>query len=216
MPTLGEFHERVSEVINRADTFDSLIPNFVKLAARRIERRRNFQYMEKFDATKLDLAEDTRTYAISLLTSNQIKRINFWRIVNVTTGSDDVTFSYIEKVKAADALGRPKEKPSHFWLDAWDNFILLEIPDKAYLNTEMQWEEYTSWPATDMGQQPWLITNAEDLMIAQTMLLMAPRLRMDEKSVNLWAGLGKDALETLFTSEQETNIGAEVQQMSFG
>ena len=215
MTTLAEFHERVSETINRTDLFNAQIPNFVKLAARRIERRRTFQYMEKFNSSSLDLTEDTRSYAISLLTANQIKRINFWRIVNVTTGSDNVTFSYIEKVKAADALARPKKKPSHFWLDGWDNFILLEIPDKAYDNTEMQWEEFTSWP-TDMGQQPWLVTNAEDLLMAQTMLLMAPRLRMDEKSVNLWAGLGKDALDTIFTAEQETNIGAEVQQMSFG
>ena len=215
MTTLAEFHERVSEVINRGDKFDSQIPNFVKLAARRIERRRTFQYMEKFDATKLDLVEDTRSYAISTLTSNQIKRINFWRIVNVTTGSDDVTFSYIEKVKAADILARPKGKPSHFWLDGWDNFVLGEIPDKAYDNPEMQWEEFTSWP-TNMGQQPWLVDNAEDLLMAQTMLLMAPRLRMDDKSVLLWAGLGKDALDTVEAAEQETNIGAEVQQMSFG
>ena len=215
MTTLAEFHERVSEVINRGDKFDSQIPNFVKLAARRIERRRTFQYMEKFDNSKLDLVEDTRSYAISTLTANQIKRINFWRIVNTTTGSDDVTFSYIEKVKAADILERPKEKPSTFWLDAWDNFILGEIPDKAYDNTEIHWEEFTDWPAK-IEQQPWLITNAEDLMMAQTMLLMAPRLRMNEKMVSLWVGLGKDALETIITSEQEANIGAEVQQMAFG
>ena len=211
MTTLTTFHALVSTEINRGTKFDSEIGNFVRNAAKFVESNHTLEYMKKFDAT-VDIAEDVRTVPISTLTSNEIKKILFWRIVN-----SDATFSYIEKIEAEDLMTRADGKPSNFWIDGKTNFILGSTPDQAYADTEFGWVEYTAWPtATALGDEPWLVTNAESLMKAQTMLEMKTRLRLSATRKAEYKEARDEALKVLLDAQKELDEGAAVEQMAFG
>jgi|SRR3990167_7619632 len=210
--TLAQFHTLVSNTINRGTTFDSVIPDYVRMAIRVLEREQSFEYMLR-EEVSFTITDGTRTYGASdfVSTGGIIKKINYWRIVD-----DNSDYHYIEQIDAMESVQVEEDRPSAFWTRvtpvATDvetiQLVTMEEPDEDY-TTEISWYEYTVWATGYATIFPWLVNNAEDVLLAQTMLEMKERLRLDEKQLAGWQLIRSEGLSGLVTAETEKqNAGA--------
>lgn len=170
MTTLAAFHTKVSTEIRRGTTFDTNIPDKVQQAVAWIEGLHTFKHMEHYANLTIDSALASPR-AIPLPTG--FKSMKSWRIVN-----SDGSYSNINKVEYYDVSKVDLAKPTAYWQDGMDYFWLDNTPDQNYL-TEMAYVGLTILP-TDTSQSPYVTNNFEALILAQTLILMAPLLRSPE------------------------------------
>ena len=213
MTTRSAFHTLVSNEINRETIFDTVIPNYVQRALRFLERNYTFEYMKSI--SNLTIVEDVRTYSVTGFTSSEIKRINFWRMFATDAVSDSVFAKYIKKVDPQEVTQTANETPTDFYMNGISNLVTVQTPAGTVTDAEIGWTEYTS-TTTDYTTEPWLITNAEDVMIAQTMLMMRGRLRLNQERVQAYKDMRDEGIRTLVRSENEHTQGAQEQEMAYG
>ena len=187
---LADFHTLVSEAIGRSTAYDSQIPGYVRRAARFIERNYTLQYMNVYSTFELD-AEATEPRLIQLPAG--IKRDRLIRILG-----QDKSYNDLRKVDPADVKTLRTERPSAYWLSGDDKIWLAQAPDQDYA-CEIYWTRFTTWPTLPDGTT-WLLQNADDVLLAQTMVLMAPHLK-DPDLVTMWSQNLLNCLKTLLDSD---------------
>ena len=177
--TLAEFHTQISEEINQGTRLDYLIPNYVRRAARLIEQDYTALYMERFAQMALDVSVDNPRF-LSWPEENglpNIKALDFIRYTTATNSTDSLDYVYLVMVEPTQIKSIETNVPQGYWLtgspDGSGYIVLDQVPDEN-MTLEAKWKAYTQWPTSDYSSTPYLVRNSEMLLLAQTMLLMAP------------------------------------------
>lgn len=202
---LGEMHSLVSSAIGRATAYDAQIPGYVRRAARFIERNYTFQYMNVYSTFDID-AEAAEPRLITL--PSAMKRDRLIRLVKA-----DGSYGDLRKCDPGDVKQLLTEVPSVYWLNGDDRIWLGQIPDQDY-SCEIYWTRYTTWP-TGLDQTNWLLTNAEDVLLAQTMVMMSPHLK-DADILTLWSGALTTSLKALEDADFELEFQNKPAVMGYG
>jgi len=168
MATLGTFHAQLSSILNRGTVYDALIPDYVRQAARHIERVRTFKQMDRFVSFTLDAAQtEPRAYPFP----TEVKSFSFIRLL-----LEDDSLWYLDHVDPRDVTVRPVARPNRFWLDSVQFIWLDNVPDQNY-SAEMNYRQYTTWP-TDPASSNYLTDRYEDLLLAESAIRISPKVRM--------------------------------------
>jgi len=208
MADLSTIHTDVKAAIARGTAWDSQIPGWVRRAARWIERNNDLPYMKIYASFAID-ADAPEPRLITLPT--ELKSFGddgFVRIVNA-----DGTFSYLSNLAPQTQKEILVEPPQFFWLSGHNEIWLNSTPEED-LSCEIYYVRYSTWPTLDTATH-WLIDNAEDLLIAQTMVMMAPSLR-DISVLQLWKGLRDEALATVVRSGTDMQYTNAPETMHYG
>lgn len=194
---LGEFHDEVSATIARGTAMDAHIPGYTRRAARWLERNYTFAYMKQFLELVIDLDVASTPRYIEL-GPGAPKSIPMFRWVN-----DDGGFTYLKKIDPWEVTAYSTEEgliPSGYWLDGIKRIVLAHTPT-TNLNGEISLVRYTPWPSQETFTH-WLLDNAEDVLLAQTLFMMAPRLRAPNMRQEYQA-MRDEGLNTLLRAEDE-------------
>lgn len=202
---LGEMHSLVSEAIGRSTAYDTQIPGYVRRAARFLERNYTFQYMNIYSTFPLD-ADAAEPRLITL--PSALKKDRLIRIVK-----SDGEYQDLRKGDPSDVKALLTEIPSIYWLSGDDKIWLGQTPAEDY-SCEIYWTKYTTWP-TDLGQTTWLLTNAEDVLLAQTMVMMSPHLK-DPDVLQLWSGNLTTCLKSLIDADSDLEFSNKPAVMNYG
>jgi hypothetical protein len=196
---LDEFHTLVADAAKRGSTLDGVIPGCVRRAAQWIEQNYTLAYMKRF--VEFTISASSSNPRVLPMPSRP-KQIYFLRIVEGAPNSQDISKEYKNlKMAAPSTLSElGKGEPEYYWLDALDYIWLNSIVEEDH-TAEMYYAQYTSWP-TDTTQEPWLVNNAEELLLAQTMLHLAPFMR-DQMTAELWRGQRDLSLKALIDADYE-------------
>lgn len=208
MTTLAEFHSMVGDEVNKGTRYDSVIPRFTRRAARFIERNYNFLYMERFAELDLDLSSPNPRFVA--FPSEETKKVNFVRYPRVIGGSNQQEYVYLSKVDPIDVVSiEPETRPRGYWQtgDATGaNFLVLDQVGTDELTFEVHYIEFSTW-STDTGSTHWLLNNAEDVMIAQTMRMMAPYAN-EPDWIMAYKAMWEEGIRTLtMVDEEARNAG---------
>ncbi len=191
--SLGDFHTLVQDGPLNDPTMAQFIPEATRQAAAWLERNYTYLFMEvKFDfvITKGDsIVELTAT-------ASQIKSIKWARITK-----SDGNFDYLQQVDANDLIDKPTQRPETFWLAGIDEMYLGEDPDAAY-TMETVVALYTDWLSNNNNFTHWLLDHAQDLLLAQTVLQLAPYMREPEW-IPLYTQRRDEGLRTSILQDQE-------------
>lgn len=200
---LGDFHDYIESVLNVGDTADDFIIPCTRQAARMLERNYSFKYMEIFQ-TGLTLSEGESSY---VLTSGT-KSLHFVRFA-----LDDGTYQYAEQADPRNFETPDEACPTHFY---WSGELTLRFNNEADEDYDLELHRisYTTWP-TGLTEEPWLLANAEDLMVAQTLMQLAVPLK-DPDLLTLNKTFRDEALRTVVSADLEARASAENPEMLFG
>lgn len=201
---LGEFHTLVRTTAKRLNSLDDLIPIATRQAARYIERNYTLQYMNRF--VTFPLAADTDCIPFP---SSRLKKFNFVRITQ-----DDGCYDYLT-MKDPQEISRLGEcQPKHFWLDAYDHMFFDSAADVDY-SVGMSFVEFSLWPTDDLATH-WLLDHADDVLLARTIIGMAPQMR-DPEMITNYGKLLDLGLKSLQDSELELHDGpTRMEKMNYG
>lgn len=202
MPTtIADFHSLVAGSCNAGSSLDGVIPGRVRMAARFLERNLDFAYMRRWGELNID-ADADEPHVVSLFGYN-FKAIDAVRIVNldVTPGSDDADrFTDLKLIDPRQRTTRRSESPSAYWLDGVTNLILDARPNVDMV-LELHYRAFTEWSASS-GWTHWLLQNAEDLLLAQSMMFIAI-YRRDMALYATYKAMRDDSMKTLQAAEEE-------------
>lgn len=190
--TLAELHTLIRANVGRGTALNTEIRQLTKQAALLIERNHSFAYMEKFGAFTIDYTSDDPE-AVAL--PSRLKSIRFVRIV-----ADDGAYTELERIDAHDMSALGEGTPTAYWMDGESNIIINATPTEN-INYQIQWYEFTDWPS-DTSETPWLCKWAPDLLVAETLILIAaltrdPNLRM------IYAQQRDEAMKTALILDDE-------------
>ncbi len=197
--SLGTFKTLVSGEVNKGVLHDTAIAARIRMAARWFERNYSMRYMHRWVEFTID---STVVEPRLIVPPPRVKSYEFFRIV-----AADGTLHYLNKIAAADVLNLPTQEPSRFWLDGDQNLVLDSDPKENYA-AEIGYFQYTDWDSLDDNQNPWLVENAEDAMLAQTMIYMAAFLREDNEFLARYQLMRNESLNTIITADEEFLHGA--------
>ena len=178
--TLAEFHDRVKREINRGSAYDARIPQWVKNAARWLERNHSFGYMYHTEIFQLD--EGKSEIALPGLTKSVVRA----------------------EFMASDVAG--ESPPQEYWFRPNSTSLLFNGVAAQNYAIVVGSYRYTDWP-TDLTQTPTLLTIADDVLLWQTMVIASAFLR-DPQLTQLYTNLRMEGLKTLLDAEYEgANVG---------
>lgn len=186
-----DFYDKVSSEINRGTSYDSIIPTFVARAVQFLEQNYTFEYMKVSDPDYYNILTGVTTYDYP----DNCKSFRLWRIYK-----DDGTFQDLTKVQPDGVTATTTDIPTGYYTDSRDSIILDNEPDEDY-TAVLFFNEFTNWNDVELGDSPWIVVNAEALLVAQTIILLGPRLR-DPKLMSLHENNKKEALRVMALSEE--------------
>jgi hypothetical protein len=190
---LGEFHNEISSIIGRGSQYNTAIPAWTRRACRWLERNYTLQYMKQFVSVTIDLAVASTPRYIEL-GSAPLKSIKMFRwIVNEE-------YFNLKMIDPEDLDRLEVGQPRQYWLDGVRRIVLDKTPDEN-LEGELQLIRYSSWP-TELTAGHYLLDAAEDVLMAQTLIMAAPVLR-DPKLISTWTQVRDEGLNTLTRSDDE-------------
>lgn len=197
--SLGDFKILVADEVNKGSLHDAAIAARIRMAARWFERNYSLRYMHRWVEFSID---HTVAEPRLIVPPPRVRSYEFFRIIRT-----DGTFGYLEKIAAADVLDLPTEEPTRFWADGDVNLVLDSTPKETYA-AEIGYWEYTEWDSLDDASTHWLLDNAEDAMLFQTMAYMMTFLRETTASLERYVGLRNQALSTIITADEQFEHGA--------
>ena len=204
--SLADFYSRVSAEINRGAAYDGDIPYYCRLAVRWIERNWSFTYMERF--VRFSLKADA-TYPRSFSIPPGLKDIRFVRLFPATLDTNgDLDISQTEtgtaiplyQVEPGEIKTIRTGVPEAFWRDGYEYFWLDKVPAEDYIG-QMTYYRYTEWPE-DTSETPLLLEHGEDLLLARTIIQMAPRLR-NPVLRDMYMPIFAEGLRTMIQADEE-------------
>lgn len=211
--TLSEFHSNVETTLNRGTTLTSRIPGRVKQAVAWLERNYTMGYMERFRLLQIVALDRT----VDFPSNEIIKGFKFCRLVN-----PDGTYRYLNKINPQDSLGVVTKDssvvstditPSAFWTVANKLMVFNAVPS-INLVGEAMWWSYTDWP-TDPNSQHLLMDIASDVLLAQTLMLMASFDLRDMRMLAGWKEVRDEGVNTLTRAEDEAQYSGQSISMAY-
>lgn len=191
---LGEFHELISKSLKRGTTLDDLIPTKVAQAALWLERNYNFTYMEKFKL--FEIANGDRFVEFP---NARIKGVLWIRLL-YEDGSI-LRLLYKDPKSVSNLL---QGEPASFYRVGVTGLVVLPVPGQDFAG-EAMFIEYTDWPRALDSEHP-LLTLANDVLQAQTLMLFAPQLR-DPRMFAMYKEVRDEGVRTLIVAEEEMKYG---------
>lgn len=205
---LTDFTALVKDTAKRGNTLDSYIPIGIRQAVRWLERNYSLQYMKKFASFTLD-PNSAQPRAISLPNA-RVKQIEFIRFVN-----SDGSYAYPQKVDAQDSGALTEGMPSAFWLDGID-YIWWNATPTEETSGEIKYIQYTDWSSLTGTDEPWILANADDLVLYQSMLQLSPFIR-DPNLQTMFKPLRDEAIRTLLLADEQWDQGpAREERLNYG
>lgn len=202
---LSAFHSMVSTECNKGTRLDAFIPTRTMMAARVIERAQSLKYMERFVTFTTDYtAMEPRAVAFP---NSRVKAINFLRWMNT-----DGEYAYLTQVDPQTVVARESGYPTGYWMDGLD-YLWFDNTPGVNIDFEFSFWQYTDWP-TDTAQEPWLAANAVDLLLAETMFLLAPKAR-EPAWLQLYQPMKDEGLRTLITADEELKASSRDESMIY-
>ena len=206
---LGDFYTSVADAIGRGSSLDVKIPRWARRSARFIERNYGFQYMKRWMQLVVD--PDADYPHIISLGSNDPKMIRSLRYM-VPDSTDGILYE-LQRIEPEDRTQRSTNEPiSGYWLDGVGSIVLDQIPSQAY-TLEMHADIFTVWGSNNSWDH-WLLRNAEDLLIARTLMTAAKELR-DPKMHQTWKAEFLDEQTTFNVSEEALQHGGKTDRMEW-
>ena len=193
MTTLAQFYTDVSAELRRGSAFDSSIPLKAQQAVRWLEDRHTWLHMETFNSGALDTLS---AYPRRIAVPSGYKSMEFWRLLK----DGDAGYRYLTKVDPKDNSRVLTEMPEGYWVSGKNYFWLDNTPDKDY-SYEWKYNAYTTLPA-DTAQSPQIIQDYYGILLAQTCVLFAPRLR-DEKFLALHKDQRDELMKAAVDADEE-------------
>ena len=224
MPTLGEFHTLVRDSINLGDSIDARILAAVRQAVLWLERNYNFRYMHHSDifffappsvaGPIYAAATGQGPYQLQGL-PKKVDTVYTWE-----STSDSSTLYFLERIQKEDADTVETCRPFSYYTEGdGPYFYIGQLPDIVYYGYFKYWG-YSTWPALTAvtmytsAATHWLVTYAEDLLLHQTMMQLAPILRDPEMGASA-KPLRDEALRTLLLTEDEFQDSDRSQVMNY-
>lgn len=192
---LGDFHTMVRNECNKGTKPNTRIVSATRQAARWMERNYTLRYMRRFVSFTLDV---DNVYPRAVAQPARIKSIQMLRY-SLPDG-DDTKFYKLFKIDPRDVTAVKDDYPTSYWLDG-DEWIWFDNQPDDDLPLEMIFSQYTNWPTSD-SEEPWLLANAEDAMLAKTMQLMAPYLR-ENSFLQTYKPMLDEGIRTLLLADEE-------------
>lgn len=209
--TLAQFKTKVSQAINRGDTLDAHIDTALQHAIEFIEQNNTLKYMERFVQFQID-PNLSQPRAISL-PDEFVKSFVFVRIVTPTANGGD--FHFIDQIDPQDSKYYDSGIPDHYWVDGVGYLWLDRVPAELY-EAEMLYNRYTDYSTLTANSTHWLITRANGLLLAQTMIQMAPWMR-NKEILQFYKELRGESLKTLLLADEEMRqSGRQSEVMRYG
>ncbi len=190
MSTLAEFHTMVGSVVNRGIKYDTDIVTQTRLAAAWIERNYTLKYMELLEAVSISEDDTSLTF-----TALNIKSIDFIRL----DLADRKVFMHQMDPKDSTDIG--SGLPEAYWISGSPGTIYFNtISDDDYTG-QARVNVHTTWPTAD-GATNWLLSYAEDLLLAQALIYLSPVLR-DPRLQQQYKPIKDEAIRTLLLADEE-------------
>lgn len=209
--TLADFHDDVAEELKRGAAHTAMIPAWTRRAAFWIERAITLQHMQRF-VTFTNNPDLTQPRALPL-PEPRLKEFLFIRITH-DAGQALEEYGYLTKCDPRDILRAEEDRPTKYWLDAYDFIWLDKTPPNAY-TFEMSYTRFTTWP-TDTTETPWLVTYAEDALLARTMLNAAPAVRMSEEMRGRYREMLQESMQLLSNGQYSLENSDASDAMNYG
>jgi hypothetical protein len=188
---LGDFHTLVVDEMNKGSVHTSRVPQRTLMAAQVIERNRTFKHMERFVEFTQPAAQRAFPFP-----STRVKKFEFLRFAGT-----DGDFNYLVHVDPSQIENNLTGSPVGFWMDGKD-YIWFDVePDEA-IDFEMSFVEYSNWLLSDNNYTNWLLDNGTDLLLAQTMIYMAPIAR-EPGWIELYKDMRERGERTLYLADEE-------------
>lgn len=203
---LATLTSALSDECNKGNSLtDATIQQRIRMAMDNIERSRDWFYMRSFDNITLD------PNAVNPRRIDQPARLRAVHFVRIAR--DDGSYVGLDEVDPKDITKNNMDIPKGYWRDGTQYWWLDNTPDKAY-TLEYGVEQYTEWSSDD-AFEPWLLAHASDLMLHQTMILLATYLREPE-IMQMHKPLRDEAAQTLREVDDEMKYSNHPLRMGFG
>lgn len=203
--TLGEFHGIIRSLANRGATLDSAIPVYTRMAAALLEKNYSYLYMQVRE--KIELAPDPLAHRLNLPV--RYKETELLRLVNVPkTGK----YKYLIKIHPQDQIDDHAGTPSAYYFEAM-TYIWLDCIIEAPFTLDHWFYRFTQWPTLD-DATPWLVTDAEEVLLAATMVELAPYARAPEW-IETYAAILQSHNRALITAQENLKRSQTESQMEY-
>ncbi len=186
--TLAEFIALVKDEANKGDRLDSIIPTRVNMAVQRLERRYTMKYLEQQADYSLAVGDNKIT-----LPTTGIKGINFVRYQG-TSGD----YEYLSQCDPKDVIRDSEMAPTGYYLVGTTELWFDNTVQEA-LDIQVNWSQLSATPISD---DHWILANAVDCLLAETMIVMSTRAR-EPSWKETYGQMLQSAMEDLFRADNE-------------
>jgi hypothetical protein len=192
--SIATFEARVSRAIKRGKVYDNDIPAYAKDAVKTLEKGHNWKHM--WTEEDVALATGVNYREIDLLKSCQ------W----IKLKTDDGVYHPVKKVSPIQLWALEEGSPGGYWMSDLTTVQFDRTPNSD-LTLRYGYYLYSEYD----DDLPWLNLD-EGLLMAQTMLEMAPLLK-NPAFVSMYSPIVAAKLELLVTAEVEAEYGGQDQRM---
>lgn len=194
--TLGEFEDQVRASAKRGTALDAQLPGFIRRAARWIEQNYTLSYMRR----RITLSVAVGEQQIPLPAGNfkELGPIVFaW-----SGGTSFVNKVDLESLTVSEQIVFPTQYAVQGASD-----LIFNMPFSEAAIGAMVLVQYSDWPLAP-NQTHWLLNNAEQLMLVQTMLNIMVDLRNDQ-GYQAVMNSRNEAVKALLDADYATRYGGQ-------
>jgi hypothetical protein len=220
--TLTVFQDMVRSEIKRGSTVDAEIRRAARQAVLWLERNNSFKYMERYDT--YTLLANTASINMSpgggvLAATERLRKPLFIRhvssaVLNSLSAEESSLLRQVDPLDFGqiDTASRPK----NFYISGRHTFKLVEYSTTESYDLEIGSVVYTDWSSvTPDTFAPDVFELYEDVVLAQTMVMLAPTVRMDERQLTRWIGIRDQALHTALAEDEDLRQSMRSEIMSY-
>lgn len=201
----GDLKTKVADYIKRTD-LTAIVPTFIQIAQRKIERQHNFKYMEVRATTSSSEAYLTMPARFKELVWFKVKDGNLYYDLNHTT--------------PAHALSLYPDIVSNTGIPAYvatmtnqNEFLIRPTPDKSYI-FDIYYYNYLAELSADADTN-WLTNNAWELLLYGAMAEAELYMYNDERAM-AWITLLSDTADKLLKAEKLEQFSGSHLEMTSG
>lgn len=193
--TLEDFHTTVDTLSSEAGAVDVQIPIVVRMAARKLERAFNFRYMR---------AESQVTYAAAATPTQIDLGLRIKSLISCETravgGWEGVSKVAVVDSPHVDLTSQALEDKFVLYQKSERYVIPLQATESA-MDLHFLFYRFSDWPTAAPYNtfNSYLIDYAEDLLLAESMLMLAPVLK-EPALQQFYVGLRQESVRTLGTN----------------
>ena len=214
--SVQNFYNQLSEEINQGTRLDTYLPRYVRRAVRQLERNYSLLYMERFSGVDLDV--DAANARFLPWPSELTKKINFVRYAASTDGtvttaqnSNARGWVYLQRCDPINVTSIETASPQAYWLTGGEDglgYLVLDQVGTTDITFEIHWVQYTDWDSLLTTATHWLLNNAEDVLIAQTLQLLAG-LADEPDWIPKYTKMRDEGIRTLLMADEEFRSSGE-------